>query len=246
MPQVLRRSPTILATILLPATVAVLVSGCATFSDSDAVARVDDVSLTSDEFDARLLELGVTADDVVLLEPVRAEIGNWINQQLAAGVDVAAIYDEGPATSGVVCIKAIVVADEATAGGVLADLDGGTPFADAFTENNLDQSLAATGGAVQCLGPQDIELNTTQPFVVAAAGLTPDEPAATAPLFDQTGAEVGWVVLAFRPSDELEADEVDQLAGLVDLTDAAADADVYVDPRFGTFDPETGTVVGLG
>ena len=45
--------------ILLPLTLAAVTAGCSTFSDSDVVARVNDVELTNDEFDARLTELGV-------------------------------------------------------------------------------------------------------------------------------------------------------------------------------------------
>ena len=55
--------------ILLPLTLAAVTAGCSTFSDSDAVARVNGVELTSDEFDAKLTELGVTGDEVVPLDP---------------------------------------------------------------------------------------------------------------------------------------------------------------------------------
>ena len=241
-PQVLRRS----LTILLPLTIALAATGCTTFSDNDAVARVDDVELTRDEFDDRLVELGVGAADVVPLEPVRAEIGAWINQQLVADVDVGALYDQGAAASGIVCLSAIVVEQEATADAALAQLADGAAFADVFTENNLDQSLEPTTGAIPCLGPQDIADNAQTPFVAAGATMGPETPLATAPLLDTTGGEFGWVVLAFRSFDQLDATEVESLAGLVDVSDVAGDADVYVDPRYGTFDRDTGTVVGLG
>ena len=32
----------------------------------------------------------------------------------------------------------------------------------------------------------------------------------------------------------------------VDVSAAAADTDIHVDARYGTYDPDTGTVVGLG
>lgn len=241
-PQVLRRS----LTILLPLSIAVVATGCTTFSDSDAVARVDDVELTRDEFDDRLAELGVGADAVVPLDPVRDEIGTWINQQLVADIDVGALYDQGAEVSGVVCLRAIVVEEEATADAALAELADGAAFEDVFNENNLDQSLVATTGAIPCLGPEDIENNIGTPFVATGATMGPDTPLAKAELLDTAGGVFGWVVLSFRPYAELDEADVEQLAGLVDVSEAAAAADVYVDPRYGTFDRDTGTVVGLG
>lgn len=237
---VLRRS----LTFLLP--IAVVATGCTTFTDNDAVARVDDVELTRDEFDDRLLELGVGVSDVIPLEPVRDEIGSWINEQLVADVDVAALYDQGPEVSGVVCLSAIVVEQETTADEALAALEGGADFAEVFTADNLDPSLEATTGAIPCLGPEDIANNIATPFVAVGATMGSDTPLAVAPLLDTTGAAFAWVVLSFRSFDELDDTEVDQLSGLVDVSEAAATADVFVDPRYGTFDADTGTVVGLG
>lgn len=241
-PHVLRRS----LTIILPLSIALVATGCTTFSDSDAVARVDDVELTRDEFDERLIALGVGTSDVIPLEPVRDEIGSWINEQLVADVDIAAIYDQGGETSGIACLSAIVVEDEATATAALGELEAGADFTTVFAANNLDESLTPTNGVIPCLGPEDIANNAATPFVAVGAAMSPDEPLAVAPLLDTTGAEFGWVVLSFRSFDELDATETDQLTGLIDVSEAAAAADVMVDPRYGTFDAATGTVVGLG
>ena len=180
------------------------------------------------------------------LEPVRAEIGTWINQQLVADIDVGALYDQGAAASGVVCLRAIVVEEEANADAALTQLTDGAAFADVFAETNIDQSLDATTGAIPCLGPEDIADNIATPFVATAATMGPDTPFTKSELLDTAGGVFGWVVLSFRSFDELDATEVEGLAGLVDVSDAADDADVYVDPRYGTFDRATGTVVGLG
>lgn len=241
--KVLRRS----LTMLLPLSIAVVATGCTTFSDSDAVARVGEVELTRDEFDATLAELGVTGDDVVPLDPVRAEITRWINEQLVADIDVAALYDAGAPSSGVACVSAIVVEDQATADDALSELDGGADFVEVFSANNVDQSLVATDGDIPCLSPEDIVNNAAStPFVAVAATMSPDEPHAVAPLLDTTGEEFAWVVLSFRSFDDLAETEVEQLAGVIDVSAAAADTDIHVDARYGTFDPETGTVVGLG
>ena len=78
------------------------------------------------------------------------------------------------------------------------------------------------------------------PFVDAAATLSADEPIGTSALFDANDNEIAWVVLRFRPFEELSTDEVAM------ISTGAVDADVHVDARYGTFDPVTGQVVALG
>ena len=223
-----------------------MTAGCSTFSDSNVVARVNDVELTQDEFDARLTELGVTDTDVVQMEPVRAEITRWIQQQLVPDEQIATMYDAGPADAGVVCVRAIVVNDQATADATLAELEAGTDFADAFQRSNLDQSLVATIGAIPCISGSDLAGNAGTPFIDLATTLSSDNVYGDAPILDDTGAEVAWVVLGFRSWDLLDSADTDQVAGMIDVGDAAADADVFVASRYGTFDSETATVVSLG
>jgi hypothetical protein len=232
--------------ILLPLTLAAVTAGCSTFSDSDVVARVNDVELTNDEFDARLTELGVTDTDVVQLEPVRAELTRWIQEQLVPADEIAAIYNAGADEAGLVCVGAIVVADQEAADAALADIDSGTDFVEVFQRENLDQNLVQTNGAIPCLSASDLADNAGTPFVDLAGTLSPDNPTGKAPLTDATGAEVAWVVLQFRSWDELDSAQAEQAAGLVDVAQIAADADVYVASRYGTFDAATGTVVSLG
>ena len=232
--------------ILLPLTLAAVTAGCSTFSDSDVVARVNDVELTNDEFDARLTELGVTDTDVVQLEPVRAELTRWIQQQLVPTDEIAAIYNAGADESGLVCVGAIVVADQAAADSSLADIESGTDFVEVFQRENLAQSLTETNGTIPCLSASDLADNAGTPFVDLAATLSPDNATGNAPMVDATGAELAWVVLEFRSWDELDSTQAEQAAGLVDVSQFAADADVYVASRYGTFDAATGTVVSLG
>ncbi len=231
--------------ILLPLTLAAVTAGCSTLSDSDVVARVNDVELTSDEFDAQLTELGVTGDEVVDLEPVRAELSRWIQQQLVPAEEIAAIYDAGAAEAGVVCIRAIVVVDQEAADAALDDIESGTDFVEVFQRDNLDQSLTATNGAIPCISAADLEGNAGTPFIDVAATLSADNSTGTAVLLDDAGSELASVVLVFRAWDELESVDAEQVTSLIDVTEFAADADVYVDSRYGTFDAATGTVVSL-
>jgi hypothetical protein len=232
--------------ILLPLTLAAVTAGCSTFSDNNVVARVNDVELTSDDFDARLTELGVTDAEVVQLEPVRAELTRWIQQQLVPADEIAAIYNAGAVEAGVVCVSGLVVADQEAAAASLDDIGSGTDFVEVFQRDNLDQSLIETNGAIPCLSGTDLADNAGTPFVELAATLSSDNPIGGAALLDDTGAEVAWVVLEFRPWEELDSVDAEQVAQLVDVSDFAAGADVFVASRYGTFDVETGTVVGLG
>jgi hypothetical protein len=238
--RVLRRSSIILLSL------AAITTGCSTFSDSNAVARVNGVELTQDQFDAQLEKLGVTGTDVVNLDPVRSEIGRWINSQLVSGDDLAALYDQGAAASGVVCVEAIVVTDQPAADAAVAQLQGGTEFTQVFQTANLDTSLTSTNGAIPCIGATDLATNAGTPFIDAAAKLTADDEITSAPILDTAGAETAWVVLRFRPYAELGDADAQSVAGLIDVSGASADADIYVDSRYGTFDRATGTVVSLG
>ncbi|MBG7604014.1 MAG: hypothetical protein IZT58_05155 [Actinobacteria bacterium] len=101
--------------ILLPLALAAVSTGCGTFSDNNAIARVNDTELSQDEFELQLSDLGVTDQDVVPLEPARAEITRWIQSALVDEDQIAALYDAGPATSRVACIQAIVVEDSTAA-----------------------------------------------------------------------------------------------------------------------------------
>ncbi len=239
--------------VLSVAAIAALTTGCATFSDSSNIARVGDATLTDDDFQAQLTELGAPSDQLLPGDSVRAQISTWIGEQLADAdsptvsvEDAAAIYDVGIGSSGTACISGIVVETRDTAARVADDLRAGSDFAELLATENLDASLGDTGGDVGCItsdqlaGAGDIE------FVQVAATLSADNLVDTAPLFDQQGNEFAWVILAFRPFAELAPADVATVTAAIDSTARLATADVFVDPRYGTFDAATGQVVALG
>ena len=77
-------------------------------------------------------------------------------------------------------------------------------------------------------------------------GSRPTTRIGVSPLFDPEGNEFAWVVLAFRPFAELAPADADAVTAAIDSAARLADADVFVDPRYGTFDAATGQVVALG
>jgi hypothetical protein len=232
--------------ILIPIALGILVSGCATFSDNNAIARVNDIELSQDDFEQQLTDLGVSDQDVVPLDPARAEITRWIQAALIDQDQIAVLYDAGPATSGVVCLQAIVVEDSAAASATVSELEGGTSFEDVFQAANIDPSIAGDLGAVPCIGRADLENPESVPLIDAALQLSTSSPIGVSPLVGADGEEVAWAVIVLRPFDQLGFEDIDVVTASVDVSSELADADIYVDPRYGTFDKSTAQVVGLG
>jgi hypothetical protein len=232
--------------ILLPLALAAVATGCGTFSDNDAIARVNDTELSQDEFAQQLSDLGVTDQDVVPLEPARAEITRWIQSALVDEDQIVALYDAGPATSGVACIQAIVVEDSAAADETVAELAGGASFEDVFAAANIDPLNAANLGTQPCITSQVLDTNDDIPLIGATWQLSADELFASAPLVDETGTTVAYAVIVFRSYEDLGFEDIDVVAASVDVSSQFADADIYVDPRYGTFDAATGLVIALG
>jgi hypothetical protein len=184
---------------------------------------------------------------------VRAQITTWIQEQVAAddsaGVDAdeaAALYDAGVESGRTICINGIVVETEDTANTVADDLAAGADFADLLAAENLDPSLGDAGGNVGCITSDQLAEAVDVEFVQVAAGLSADDPIAVSPLFDTEGNEFAWVVLEFRPFAELTPEDAETVTAAIDSAVRLANADVFVDPRYGTFDAETGQVVALG
>jgi hypothetical protein len=239
--------------VLSVAAIAALTTGCATFSDSSNVARVGDATLTNDDFQAQLTELGAPSDQLLPAEAVRAQIATWIGEQLAdadapgvSAEEAAALYDAGIDSSGTTCISGIVVEEGDTATRVADELRDGADFAELLATENLDASLADAGGDIGCITSDQLAGAVDVEFVQVAATLSSDNQVDTAPLFDQEGNEFAWVVLSFRPFAELTPADVEIVTGAIDTATRLADADVFVDPRYGTFDAVTGQVVPLG
>jgi hypothetical protein len=233
--------------------IAALTAGCTTFSDSNNVARVGDTALTVTAFQDQLTEVGAPADQLLPGDAVRAQITQWIQEQVAAtdtpGVDAdeaAARYDAGIASSGTACISGIVVEDRDTATRVADDLAGGADFADVLATENLDPSLGDVGGDIGCLTNAQVTEAADIEFVQVAATLSADSPIDISPLLDPQGNEFAWVVLAFRPFAELSPTDVETVVAALDDANRLAAADVFVDPRYGTFDASSGQVVALG
>jgi hypothetical protein len=235
------------------AAIATLTSACSTFSDSDNIARVDDATLTGDDLETQLTDLSVPTDQALPGDAVRAQITTWIQEQLASGdtpalsdEELATRYDAGFDSSGVVCANGIVVADEAAASRVAGELEDGAEFGELLVAENLDDALTEAGGNVGCVTNEILAQAPDVEFIRVASTLSPEVPVAYAPLVDPTGVEFAWVVVSFRDFAALEPADLELLSTTITSADRLAEADIFVDPRYGTFDATTGQVVGLG
>ncbi len=239
-----RRSP--IALLVLAA--ATLAGGCTTFSDSDAAARVGDVEYTHDELVAELEELGATPEQLVQAEITRGQVSAWVAARVTEAQDpslTSAVYADGLFASGSICLEVIAVDSQAAADEAVAALEEGTTFADAFAAANTDPSLAETGGRIGCLPLTELDVSGANPLVESITDLDADDPYAIAVLpGDATNPDL-FVVSRFIPYDELGPDETAVVVG-AELSADALGLDIYIDPRLGTYDNVSGTVIPLG
>jgi hypothetical protein len=259
---------------LLAATVVVAatsLSACATFTDNTNAARVGETELAVDDLGAVIGAAGAEDGSVV-----RAQLTKWIRVNLlesrtsladserltaenldsrldsafsdliASNVPAAEpMYEQGPSASGVVCLGAIPVESVEVGVEVLDAIDGGVSFADAAAQYSTDQGLAANGGVV---------LAESGDECLPTAGINPDLAAALdgIPVGASTSVSLGQVVaiVRVRPWSELTAAGQDLVARqtLPDefILQLVSEADVYVDPRYGHWNADTGTVDAMG
>lgn len=122
----------------------IALSGCATFENTDLVAKVGDVEMSSDE----LLSRARTIDEIQVAQGLpsgingervsgdlaRNAISNWIGLQLADAADVVDAYLEGPLESGIACVYGIAAPDVATAAQWTDRLEGDTTWNELVAE----------------------------------------------------------------------------------------------------------------
>ncbi len=237
--------------VVLAAVATATLTACSTFSNENTVARFDDEEFTQDDLDDALGGEGTRSADAA-----RAAINEWLfpliiesellGEDALANVDdavVAARYAQGIEVAGVACPDVMVTESGEAADDAAARLRDGDEYATVFEEFNLDPNLTADGGG--CIPLAQIDpAATSSPDVRALFSITESDPVAAATTQTQLGDEFGLVVV-HRPYAELN--EVDGEAARTQIASSivADGIDVYVDPRYGTFDPSFG-VVPLG
>jgi hypothetical protein len=255
--------------ILVAACALTVLPSCATFDRNDAAAKVGDLSLSA----KAAQKLAAADNNSATGDRLRLELTKWIRVTVfeastgapaptteqtpadldarltqaiidIAGDNARSTYELGAAGSPFLCLAAITTASPEDANTALATVNAGMPFADAARELSTDAVIAADGGIVK--GPDGSEcLEPTTVNTAATAALQ------GVPVGQPIVADLGTfsAVLMLRPFDELLPESKSLIATATvsqDQLDAMVDgSDIYVDPRYGRWDPETGTVVTL-
>lgn len=153
---------------------------------------------------------------------------------------VQASYEEGIEASGVACVAHILVETEAEAQAILDELADGGDFATLAAEHTTDTGSAASGGALPCSNSTEFQSNYTPPFVDAALAADVGEPVGP------VATDFGYHLVLLRPYDDVADDVISIYDGIpARFRRVASAADVRIDPRYGTFDPNQG-VIPLG
>ena len=175
-----------------------------------------------------------------------AELQARLTQALATigGANAKTLYESGVSGSPVICLAAIPVATLDDANNVLTTLQSGTSFADAAKQYSTDPTIGQAGGVVVGAdGSECFDTAAVNPDVTKVlTGTTVGQPV-TAQLSTLTA------VVMMRPYDDLLPESQARVAS-ASVTDdqvvtMVGNTPVYVDPRYGRWDPASGSVVPL-
>lgn len=158
-----------------------------------------------------------------------------------------AAYDKDPAAYEQACARHILVADEATAGGLLAQLRQGADFAALARASSTDPGSGAQGGDLGCqsrgayVAPFEEAVwngppNTVQGPVKTEFGYHLIEVTARGPRSFEEARDDIAASMAPEPFSSLGTWLAATLAGSA----------ITVDPRYGTWDPQVGQVTPVG
>lgn len=216
-----------------------------------------DVSATRDDFTTNVLrpsQLGELDLPDTFLDLIADIDGQMVSTSLEDAAapsleQLRGLYADGPANTGLVCARHIVVATEGEANAVRDELADGANFAELAEERSIDPAAVGSGGAIQSPDSPCIPLETVvQGFdPLFAAGLvdaqeaTPTEP---------VESSRGWHVIYARPweeiSDAVGAFHQPGASGKLLYDGYAATAPVDVNPRYGAWNALTASVDELG
>lgn len=196
-----------------------------------------------DDFSQEFREFEITfnAQATVLGEALTAEAGEDLD---VSDADVQAYYDENQDQFTQNCAAHILVADEATANDLKAQLDAGADFATLAEENSTDTGSAAQGGDLGCQAP-----GTFVPEFETAI----DE-AEVGKVTDPVQTEFGYHLIlvnskGVQPFEDVQDQIRTQLETPADdplnafLEESLGAAEVDVNQRYGSWDEDTLTVV---
>jgi len=187
-----------------------------------------------------------TVDGVSNLLALQRDLGGGTLDDAA----LKELYDENPALFGRLCARHILVASEADAAALKAELDAGADFADLAREHGTDGS-AANGGLLYTEGEECPQASQFDADFVAGATSVP-----TGEVAGPVQTQFGWHVVQVDEAVEVPFEEARSAvqayasqrasAAFSEFLAEANRGDITVNPRYGFWDAETGTVVTPG
>ena len=207
--------------------------------------------------DRQAVRESIPADDPGLEYPqdvldllVDLQAGQAARQRVSASPpeDLQARYEASPGDLGILCVRHVLLDDEAAAQAVVDELAAGASMEDLARQRSTDPSAADNGGAIEltagepCAPAAAMRQAIDATFVDAAMTAVPGEPVGPV----QT--DFGWHVIEARPYDEVAeslANVYETSGGELLFARYLEDLDVDVDPRYGRWDADEGAVVEL-
>jgi hypothetical protein len=205
-------------------------------TEADRTAATEQLAQSSEGWDATPAVL----QELQIAQQAAITVWSGIEEPAPSEEELRAIYEQGIEASDIACTAHILVETEAEALDILAELEDGADFATLAAERSLDTASGQSGGSLPCSTANSFAQQYVPEFVEAAFAAEVGVPVGP------VETDFGFHVIRLRPFDEVG----DDVAALhTDLgarfRRAARTADVYVDPRYGAFDPVAG-VVPLG
>ena len=220
-------------------------------SDDCKLAATNDLNRTLGQGDVQQGQATLAA----FPEAYRNRLEGWYADQWAlqsdlvhqpcGGQEVAkAYFDAHPEEFVQMCVSLISAGDQNTANSVVAQARAGGDFASLARQFSTDAQTASSGGDAGCHSVNEISPAFAATLQAAPTG------AVTDPVATGNGSYVVFKVNDRKPAMFADVSaQAEQLAARDQAVEfrgwlqrAVEDAHITVDPRFGTFDPSTGSI----
>ena len=157
----------------------------------------------------------------------------------------AKMYDKAPASLGVMCVRHLVVKEEAKAKEALAKVLGGADFAEVAGEYSIEPNAKVSGGALSgeknaCMLLSEYQNSFDPDFTAGALLAKPG--VATGPV----KSSFGYHIILIRPFVEVATDIsalLEANAGVLLLNGYLATTKIKVDSAYGRWNPASGTII---
>ena len=154
------------------------------------------------------------------------------------------LYSKSPTSAGVLCLSHILVKTEAEAKVVLADLSGGTKFADEAAKKSIEPGADKSGGALAngdepCQALANLQSSFDKDFMIGAVAAKPGVP--TGPI----KSSFGYHIILSHPFSEVKQSVttvVTENPGTTLLAGFMAAADITVNSKYGVWNGATAAI----